>query len=223
MSALLEYDLEGLKESSFLIGVDEAGRGALAGPVVACAVKLDPQFYSHFQDDEHALKVKDSKLLPAPLRKDIAQKAAFWKQEGWIDYSIQEGSVLEIETHNILGATKIAMQKAIQALQVDDEISEELPLFHLKDKGKIWIDGPFLKQFPYPHQGIIKGDQKSFAIALASILAKYTRDSLMHELDPLNQYGFKQHKGYGTALHISRLQEYGASLHHRAKFLTSLL
>lgn len=223
MNSLLEYDLQGLSKAAFLIGIDEAGRGALAGPVVACGVKIEQKFYHHFREDPHVLRVKDSKLLSAPIREEIAQKAFYWKEEGWIDFSIQEGSVLEIETHNILGATKLAMQRAIQKLEIESVIDEVLPLFSNPNQGKIWIDGPFLKNFPYPHEGIVKGDQKSFVIALASILAKCTRDALMHSLDPENRYCFSQHKGYGTALHTAKLLEHGASLHHRKKFIASIL
>lgn len=223
MSLLLQYDLKGLEEAAFLVGVDEVGRGALAGPVVACAVKMGLNFYQKFEEDACVAIVKDSKLVVPHDRQKIADRALEWAKEGAIGIAIAKSSVAEIEIHNILGATKLAMERAIQKLGIDPDIGESLPLFRDPTKGKIWIDGLPLKKFPYPHEALVKGDQKSFAIALASILAKNHRDMLMGDLDPLDLYGFAKHKGYGTAFHSQQLQAHGLSCHHRKQFVESLL
>jgi ribonuclease HII len=174
-------------------GVDEAGRGPLAGPVVAAAVVLDPAFTIE--------GVADSKTLSAARREtlfeNITQRA--------IAVGIGDASVDEIDRLNIYHATLLAMQRAVLALSVT-------PV-------RVLIDGNAAPALPYPVTTIVKGDRTEPAISAASIIAKVTRDRLMDELDRrYPQYGFAQHRGYPTAAHVAALERYGASPIHRLSF-----
>ncbi|MBQ4130899.1 MAG: ribonuclease HII [Clostridia bacterium] len=183
---------------SVICGVDEAGRGPLAGPVCAAAVILP--------EGEVIEGLNDSKKLSEKKREAlfdvVKQKAIAW--------SVAFASVEEIEEHNILNATFIAMNRAIEGLGVK-------PDFALIDGNRI------PKDIKIPCETIVKGDSLSMSIAAASILAKVTRDRLMLELDekfPL--YEFKKHKGYGTALHMDLIRKYGPSECHRPSFLKKI-
>lgn len=175
-------------------GVDEAGRGPLAGPVYAAAVILD--------DRRPVEGVQDSKTLSASQRADLAQAI----RERALAWHIAFASVAEIDQLNILGATMLAMRRACLGLT-------PLP-------GHIMVDGNRLPDaLPCPAQAIVKGDSQVAAIAAASILAKTARDAdclRLHQQYP--DYGFDQHKGYGTRMHLSRLQEYGPCPAHRRSF-----
>jgi len=173
-------------------GVDEAGRGPLAGPVVAAAVIMP----------EHStlLGIDDSKKLTESTRDTLYAQIL----ETCIAYGIGIVDHDVIDEINILEATKKAMTIALAGLQHEVVLIDAVPLKH-QDK---------------PVHGIIKGDEKSFAIAAASIIAKVTRDRLMTELDILYpEYGFKIHKGYGTAKHYAALDLFGPSPIHRKSFL----
>ncbi|MBQ7108131.1 MAG: ribonuclease HII [Clostridia bacterium] len=183
---------------SVICGVDEAGRGPLAGPVCAASVILP--------EGEVIEGLNDSKKLSEKKREAlfdvVKQKAIAW--------SVAFASVEEIEEHNILNATFIAMNRAIEGLGVK-------PDFALIDGNRI------PKDIKIPCETIVKGDSLSMSIAAASILAKVTRDRLMLELDekyPL--YEFKKHKGYGTALHMDLIRKYGPSECHRPSFLKKI-
>jgi ribonuclease HII len=185
---------EELWNQGFIVaGIDEAGRGPLAGPVVAGAVIL-PQ-------DTKIFGINDSKKLSEKKREELAEiikKEAIAWSLGIVDAEI-------IDEINILQATKLAMQKAVEGLS-------HCPNYLL-------IDAVTIPNLAIQQKGIIGGDQVSVSVAAASILAKTTRDSLMleyHEQYP--QYGFRQHKGYGTAEHIEALQTYGVSPIHRKTF-----
>lgn len=188
------------KQSGFnlICGVDEAGRGPLAGPVCAAAVIL-PQ----------GLEIEglnDSKKLTEKKREQlfdiIIEKA--------VDYSIAYGTLEEIEEHNILNATYFAMNRAINGLEKVD--------FAL-------IDGNRLpKDIKVPAATIVKGDAKSMSIAAASILAKVSRDRLLLEYDQkYPRYQFAKHKGYGTKLHTDLIKEHGPCEIHRLSFLKNIL
>ena len=188
-------------ESGFklICGVDEAGRGPLAGPVCAAAVIL-PQ-------DTEIEGLNDSKKLSEKKREalyDVIKEKA-------IAYAIAFGTLEEIEEFNILEATFIAMNRAIEGLQVK-------PDFAL-------IDGKRVpKGIKIPCETVVKGDAKSSSIAAASILAKVTRDRLLLEYDKeYPQYNFKKHKGYGTKEHTDLILEYGPCPIHRLSFLKKLL
>jgi ribonuclease HII len=184
----LYWDAPGL-----MAGVDEAGRGPLAGPVVAAAVILD---------DLNPIKgLADSKTLTAARREklydEIRAKA--------LCCSVAEASVAEIDELNILQATMLAMRRAVEGLRLK-------PV-------KVLVDGNRIPTLDVLAEAIVKGDSKVQAISAASILAKVTRDRWCAELHakyPL--YGFDQHKGYGTAQHLAALREFGACPEHRRTF-----
>ena len=181
---------------SYICGVDEAGRGPLAGPVCAAAVILPA--------DIEIPGLNDSKKLSDKKRRElfpiICEKA--------IAYGIAFANNTEIDEINILQATYLAMERAITNL-------EQKPDFLL-------IDGNRAKDFGIPHETIVGGDGLSASIAAASILAKVTRDDYMVEQSVIYpQYGFEVHKGYGTKVHYEALTKYGACPIHRDSFLKS--
>jgi len=175
-------------------GVDEAGRGPLAGPVYAAAVILDSETWIEGLDDSKRLSPQKREALF-----DVICREA-------VSYGIAEATVAEIEALNILGATYLAMNRAIAQLNPRPALS--------------LIDGNLDEGIVYPSCCIIKGDATCPAIAAASILAKVSRDRVMLELAERHpEYAFEQHKGYPTKLHYARLTEYGVSPVHRPSFL----
>jgi len=181
----------------WVCGVDEAGRGPLAGAVVAGAVVLDP--------DNPINGLKDSKKLSA-IRREFLFEQIQLKAKAW---GIGEASPAEIDEINILQATMLAMHRAIEDLTTRLGGWPE----------KALIDGNRCPELPISAEAIIKGDAKEPAISAASILAKVTRDRQMmalHELHP--QYGFAQHMGYPTEAHFAALKEFGACDQHRRSF-----
>lgn len=176
-----------------MAGVDEAGRGPLAGPVVAAAVILD---------DQHPIAgLNDSKKLSAKRREklfdEIKAKA--------LCFSIAEASVQEIDQINILQATLLAMKRAVEGLRLK-------PV-------KVLVDGNRLPALDIRAEAIVQGDALVPAISAASILAKVHRDRLCEEMHArYPQYGFDQHKGYGTAVHLAALQAHGPADCHRLTF-----
>ena len=181
----------------WVCGVDEAGRGPLAGAVVAGAVVLDPE--------NPIAGLKDSKKLSAVRREFLFEQIQL-KAKAW---GIGEASPTEIDEINILQATMLAMRRAIEDLTTR--------LGGWPDKAL--IDGNRCPELPISAEAIVKGDTKEPAISAASILAKVTRDRQMmalHELHP--QYGFAQHMGYPTEAHFAALKEFGACDQHRRSF-----
>ena len=181
------------KVNGLMAGVDEAGRGPLAGPVVAAAVILD--------DLNPIAGLADSKVLTALRRErlfdDIRAKA--------LCCSIAEASVEEIEQLNILQATLLAMRRAVAGLRLKPQL--------------VLVDGNRLPVLPMQAQAIVKGDSLVPAISAASILAKVHRDRWCAQIDQaFPQYGFAQHKGYGTAAHLAALRLHGACAQHRKTF-----
>ena len=201
---MLRYE-RNLKKRGFdlIIGVDEAGRGPLAGPVVAAAVLL--------KDYNFRNRIDDSKKL-SPARR----KTAFFEIKNKSLYRIASVSHSQIDRINILQATILAMQKAVSGL------ARQLTPAELK-RVFIIIDGNMRIKLGLPYQSIVKGDAKSLSIAASSILAKVYRDGLMekyHKLYP--EYGFDKHKGYPTAEHRMILRKIGPSAIHRKSFLKCL-
>lgn len=180
-------------------GVDEAGRGPLAGPVCAAAVILSPE--------RPISGVNDSKKLSEKKREQLYDEIC----ANAVAYGIAFATVEEIETRNILQATYLAMQRAVEQLSVTPQLA--------------LIDGNRLPpSLTVPARYVIKGDALSASIAAASILAKVTRDRLMRQMDAeYPGYGFAVHKGYGTAAHVAALHELGPSPIHRMSFLTKIL
>ena len=186
------------KGYKFICGVDEAGRGPLAGPVCAAAVILPEGAIIEGLNDSKKLSEKKREALF-----DVVKETA-------IAWSVAFASVYEIEEYNILNATFIAMNRAIDGLDIKAD-------FALVDGNRV------PKEIQIPCETVVKGDSLSMSIAAASILAKVTRDRLMLELDEkYPMYEFKKHKGYGTALHMDLIRKYGPSECHRPSFLKKL-
>lgn len=229
------FDLKQIYGFSGLIGVDEAGRGALAGPVVAGAVLVSQEFLESRWATTRAGRVNDSKQLTAEEREELWAEFQTLGTQRQIQAHFGVASVEEIEQFNILGATKRAMHRALEKIyppaafqhQVEPDLFasvEEVASFHPKVSCRVLVDGLSLRNFAYPHDGIINGDARSLSIAMASIIAKVTRDRLMTELDAqFPGYGFAQHKGYGTDDHREALLKLGRCAHHRELFLRKLL
>ncbi len=177
----------------FIGGVDEVGRGPLAGPVVACCVVF-PQY-------EKLPPVNDSKKLTEKQRELLCRQI---KEVDGVQWALGVVEPEEIDRINILQATYVAMRKAVNGVgQVEF----------------LLVDGNPVPDLPRPNVAIVKGDAKSASIAAASILAKVYRDNLMVELDELYPgYGFAEHKGYGTATHLAALQQLGPCEIHRRSF-----
>ena len=176
-----------------LCGVDEAGRGPLAGPVVAAAVMLDPE--------RRIDGLRDSKKLSAAARErlaDVIQRQA-------VAWCVADANVEEIDRLNILQATMLAMQRAVEGLA--------------RAPDDVWVDGNRCPEWVWRSQAVVKGDDKVAAIAAASILAKTARDRLMRRLHAeYPVYGFAQHMGYGTVAHLDALKAHGACPQHRRSF-----
>jgi ribonuclease HII len=176
-----------------ICGVDEAGRGPLAGPVSAAAVILDPAKPIEGLADSKKLSEKQRDQL-APV---IRERALAW--------AVAYAEVEEIDDLNILQATLLAMKRAVLALPIQPH--------------EVLVDGLYCPQTGIPSQAIVKGDSKVAAISAASILAKTARDELMLQLhEQYPQYGFDGHKGYPTAAHLAALLEHGVSDVHRRSF-----
>ena len=228
------FDLKQIYGFNSLIGVDEAGRGALAGPVVAAAVLVSQEFREGRWAVGKSGRVNDSKQLTVEARAELWTEFEELKGSGQIRASHGTASVAEVETVNILGATKLAMRRALEGIYPPTafERKEEPDLFSSVEEKKafqptvscrVLIDGLPLRHFPYPHQGVVSGDARSLCIAMASIIAKVTRDRLMDELDERYPgYGFAQHKGYGTEEHREAILKLGRSAVHRDSFLRKL-
>lgn len=177
-----------------IAGIDEAGRGPLAGPVAAAAVILPPNFTLTGLDDSKKISARNREFLYQKLTANTS-----------IQWAVATSSCGEIDQLNILRATHLAMRRAAEALA-------PLPDHCL-------IDGLPVRDFPIPHDAIIKGDGLSLSIAAASIIAKVTRDRIMHQLDgEFPQFGFAKHQGYGTKAHLEALRIHGPCCHHRRSF-----
>ncbi len=196
-----DYILENeLKQNgyNFVCGVDEAGRGPLAGPVCAAAVILPENLIIEDLNDSKKLSEKRrEELFPIILEKAICTSIAF-------------ASVEEIEQLNILNATFLAMQRAVEGLKIPADFA--------------LIDGNRTPKLNIPASAVVKGDGKSMSIAAASVLAKVSRDRLMLEYEKLYpQYNFAKHKGYGTKQHYESIANYGICNIHRKSFLKGVI
>ena len=179
--------------NGLIAGVDEAGRGPLAGPVVAAAVILD--------DLKPIAGLADSKMLTEKKRERLFDEI----RARALCFSVAQASVDEIDKLNILQATLMAMRRAVEGLRLAPKL--------------VLVDGNRLPSLPMRGEAVVKGDALVAAISAASILAKVTRDRLCLELDQqYPAYGFARHKGYGTAQHLAALKEQGACPQHRRSF-----
>ena len=194
LCAMYEFEREAMAEGCELVaGVDEAGRGPLAGPVSVAAVILPPDLVlPHLNDSKKISAAVRDKLYDEIMEKAISVKHIFVDEK-------------TIDRINILQATMNGMYEAIFALDPQPQ--------------KVLIDAVQLRELPMPSLSIIKGDAKSASIAAASIIAKVSRDRLMDEYDKkYPEYGFKGHKGYGTADHVAAIKKYGPCPIHRQSF-----
>lgn len=175
-------------------GIDEAGRGPLAGPVVAAAVILPANYSLSGIDDSKKLTVARRAALYHALMNDTS-----------VYKGIGRAEPEEIDRVNILNATRLAMIRAVEALSLHADFC--------------LIDGLPVRNFPLPQKALVKGDGRCLSIAAASILAKVTRDLYMEQLaNEFPQYGFERHKGYGTKQHLEAIHQYGITVHHRRSF-----
>ncbi len=195
----LEFEKEAAaKGYKAVCGVDEAGRGPLAGPVCAAAVILPENTIIEGVNDSKKLSEKKREALF-----DVIKEQA-------LSYSIAFASVEEIEKMNILNATMLAMKRAVEGLDVKADYA--------------MIDGNRLPNLDIDSEFIIKGDAKSMSIACASILAKVSRDRLLYKYaEEFPEYSFDKHKGYGRKVHVEALKKYGPCKYHRLSFLTKIL
>ena len=192
--SIFTYDEQIRQKYPVVAGVDEAGRGPLAGPVVAASVVLPPRLVIE--------GIRDSKTIPA----ESERKRLFWKIVGHADF-IGIGIVGSdtIDRINILESTKLAMKLAIEDLKIKPDI--------------LLIDAVKLPRVPVRQQSIIKGESVSASIAAASIIAKVVRDDIMHDYhEKYPHYNFKDHKGYSTKEHMECINKYGPSPIHRKSF-----
>lgn len=188
-----DFAHELLHHPALVAGVDEAGRGPLAGPVVAAAVILDPADCPDGLNDSKKL----SPARRAKLEAEIRGRALCW--------AVAMASVEEIDSLNILWATMLAMTRAVEALRVEC--------------GHVLVDGNRCPQWRWPSTAIVEGDAKCLSIAAASILAKEERDRIMVAAAADHpHYGWETNKGYGSARHIAALREHGATPLHRRSF-----
>jgi ribonuclease HII len=191
---LLAFDGEFRKDHKIICGVDEAGRGCLAGEVYAGAVIFDETAYFEGLNDSKKLSAKQRDIL----YDEVISKC--------MCYCVATATVQEIEEINILNASMLAMKRAVEGLSIKPDL--------------VLVDGNKTPNLDIPVQSIVKGDGKSFSIASASILAKVSRDRYMVEMaKKYPQYEFDKHKGYGTKLHYQKLAEFGECEIHRPSFL----
>ncbi len=190
----LERELEA-RGVRYIAGVDEVGRGPLAGPVVCAAVVMP------LDEASLVVGVDDSKKLSAKKREQLAEEI----QEKALCYTIVEVSEKDIDEMNILEATKLGMKRALEGLEIPPET--------------VLTDGNMTLDIPFPQRSVVHGDALSYSIGAASIIAKVYRDRLMDEFAKLYPaYAFESNKGYGTAAHIQAIKEYGLCPIHRRTF-----
>lgn len=235
MAKLFQFDKNRLAEGvPGVVGVDEAGRGCFAGPVVAGAVWVKRAFYENSTPIKRGKFINDSKQLAPETREEVFALIEHWERRGELVFSAGTASVREIDALNILGASRLAMQRAVEGILAKLPAgtpcpfatagTDDAPLF---DRGisfpPMLVDGRPLTPFVWRHEAIVKGDATSLAIALASVVAKVSRDRMMVTLDgEFPGYGFREHKGYGTAVHIAAIRSRGITSQHRVKFLRNL-
>ena len=195
VAKMREFDLE---KAQIVAGVDEAGRGPLAGHVYAASVVLPPNIIIE--------GLNDSKKISEKKREELFEII----KEKALAFSIAFADSETITNINIRNATLLAMKNAVEGLKITPQ--------------KVLVDGNALPEIALPAEYVIKGDSKSMAIAAASILAKVTRDRYIKEMDEIYpQYGFAKHKGYGTAEHIEAIKKYGPCPIHRKDFIKNFL
>jgi len=234
VNPLWTYDRKRCKSYAGIIGVDEAGRGCLAGPVVAGAILLPTFFFTVPAHRKACAVVNDSKQLKEDQREKLYDSIIEWGEKKQLFWASGEATVEEIETENIVGATCLAMKRAMEEVSVKShglwkpQMKTDEGLFDSQTKADdFWIvsvDGRAMKRLPFEHEGVIKGDTFSLAIAMGSIIAKVTRDRQMKKLSiEFPNYDFSSNKGYGSPNHLRALDSKGPCVHHRPRFLRNIL
>ncbi len=212
---LQEHDFKLFKRTDCLIGIDEVGRGSLAGPVVATAFLLKKNTLEDVEFLEKTVQVRDSKKMSVKAREKTALYMQACKEADLIDFESAEASVQEIKERNILNAATLAMERALKGLL--NRMQKDVHLIVL-------VDGKPLKNFLYEHEAIIGGDNQSLSIALASVMAKVNRDQYMTQQgQKFPHFQFDRNKGYGTKAHRQSLLEHGACEIHRESFVQKIL
>jgi len=230
------YDRKEAKRSLGIVGVDEAGRGCLAGPVVAGAVVLPAEFFLKAANRKVCSEMNDSKQFPEDRREELYAVILSLAERGELFWASGEASIEEIETENIVGATCLAMKRAMDGASEKSkglwspEPKSEDDLFSTNGSSredKSWVtqvDGRHMKKLPYEHTGLVKGDTISLSVAMGSLIAKVTRDRMMRELaQEFPDYDFSSNKGYGSPNHLKALKKNGPTPLHRPRFLRNLL
>jgi len=210
-----------------LVGVDEAGRGCLAGPVFAAAVFLPEELLARPWETWGAPRIDDSKKLSETEREAALVYIEQMAVSCSLRYATGLASVSEIDDHNILGATTLAMERALNGLELRLR-TEDLPLWSASTRANpaplVLIDGRPVRKLPFAHQALVGGDGKSLSIALASILAKVERDAWMKDAHLQHpQYGWDRNRGYGTAVHRRGIEQFGPCPLHRKLFLRKIV
>jgi ribonuclease HII len=233
MASLPQFDRRRGADRPGIAGVDEAGRGSLAGPVVAAAVWLDGGFYGDPGCIRRVRGANDSKQLGPDDRADLRERIESLRTQGKLRLAWAQSSVVEIAAQNILGATRTAMARCLAEL--DASARPHRPFAAAGTEGELFgfdatkavlvlVDGLPLRPFVWAHEAVKQGDGKSLAIALASIVAKVERDRLMTELNArYPAYGFAVHKGYGVPEHVEAIRTHGPCPEHRDLFLRRIL
>ena len=208
------HDRKLAKEQAGVVGVDEAGRGCLAGPVVAGSVIIPTAFFREPRNRLLTAEMNDSKQFDEAKREQLYDQVMVLAEEKKIFTGTGKASVDEASR------TSGGLWKPEEnsSLELFEEIEGN-------DKGwTVMVDGRALKKLSYKHVGLVKGDTKSLAIAMASMLAKVTRDRFMRKLHiKFPDFGFDSNKGYGAPVHLNALDTYGPTEHHRPRFLRNIL
>lgn len=221
---LAGFDKHELGDAECLVGIDEAGRGCLAGPVVAAAVMCRKPFYATSWCTRNSRMVDDSKRLRPEQRQAVVERFRYALEKDWVRVGIGSAGIEEIERFNIYHANSLAMRRALENLGCEEQQSLWPGTLATTGTIQVLIDGKPIRTFPVAHKAVVKGDAKSLAIALAGIHAKQYRDALMENLDrEFPQYHFARHKGYGTELHVDALKRAGPCPHHRLSFVRKIL
>jgi ribonuclease HII len=185
-----------------IVGIDEVGRGPLAGPVAVCTFSMPADF-----DDSIFGKLRDSKKLSAKKREQIFAQVEKLKVDGVVNYSVCYASANEIDGIGISICIKKCLEEALRNIEADPK------------ECKVLLDGGLYAPKEFEQETIIKGDEKERVIALASIVAKVSRDKIMIDLaKEYKEYGFEKHKGYGTKAHMEAIKKYGMCIEHRRTF-----
>ncbi len=195
----------------FVIGIDEVGRGPLAGPVSVCVLSMSFHNYEKFKKMEGREKLRDSKKLSEKKRNEWFEKIENWRKKGFLNYSYQTMNAAEIDKLGISVAIKKCVENGLGELETDS-------------CAKILLDGSLIAPPKFKNQTtIIRGDEKEPIISLASIVAKVTRDNYMKTLaEKFPNFGLEIHKGYGTLSHRQAIKKYGLSDVHRKSFCKNI-